>query len=325
MIGNLVASHKCMLEVIQFIKIHGPIYGFPINFNKGAYLIGKCDSLQEAEARKSASVAMGISPQVIHFHPNNMPSSEDPLPADESYGVKVLGSFICHDNFIQKQLCSYYVDLHKIATDLVVPYPDLQGCMLMFRMRFVNKPVHLLRTLAPNVSYVLCSQVEELKKMVLCANAGITRAELSNTMYSSCCLSIRQGGLGIHQMSEIAPAAYCASVLAWLKATKSTDSLFKCIHNVIDAIQSEGYKWPPNEHIFAFIEAATKRYLAEDSKAAVDVMLTFKRQRDGASVQRQLMSVLISERSLRLERSLSADHLSWLSSLKNREAEPGLG
>jgi hypothetical protein len=82
----------------------------------------------------------------------------------------------------------------------------------MFRMCFVNKTVHLLRALSPNVSYILCSQVEELKKMVLCANNSINQAELSNIMYPTCCLPIHQGGLGIHQVPEIAPAAYCASV-----------------------------------------------------------------------------------------------------------------
>ncbi len=69
-------------------------------------------------------------------------------------------------------------------------------------------------------------------------------------MYPTCCLPIYQEGLGIHEMSEIALAAYCASVLAWLKATKSTDSLSKYLHNVIDGIQPEQYEWPPNEHIF---------------------------------------------------------------------------
>ena len=46
--GNTIAPFDKMLIVIRIVKEEGPKVGYYIKFSKGSYLLGKCDTDDEA-------------------------------------------------------------------------------------------------------------------------------------------------------------------------------------------------------------------------------------------------------------------------------------
>ena len=137
------------------------------------------------------------------------------VEARRNYGVKILGCFVGDEHYIHSKLAEYLEELKMVARKLD-EYPDLQGRMLLFRYCFVTKPIHLLRTLSPRVTALFFAEFEQVKRKVLCKILGIYNTQMPNKLYDQCCLPISKGGLGIHQSTEIAPAAYCSSMASWL-------------------------------------------------------------------------------------------------------------
>ncbi len=113
-------------------------------------------------------------------------------------------------------LANYLEELKTVAVNLN-EYPDLQRQMLLFRYCFVAKPMHLLRTLPPRITALFCAEFEQIKRKFLSRIIEICNTQFTNKLYDQCCLPIKKGGLGIHQMSVFASAAFCASMASWLK------------------------------------------------------------------------------------------------------------
>jgi hypothetical protein len=71
--GNTIAPFNKMTEIIRIVKEEGPKVGYYIKFSKGSYLLGKCDTNDEAIRRKSILVELGLNEETIHMHPDNDP------------------------------------------------------------------------------------------------------------------------------------------------------------------------------------------------------------------------------------------------------------
>ena len=89
--SNFSAPHQIMLRTIQGIKEDGPKYGYHLNPDKGTYLLGRCETAEDARQRKATLVKLGLNPDIIRVHPDNTPI---PIHAAFLYGAKVLGSYI---------------------------------------------------------------------------------------------------------------------------------------------------------------------------------------------------------------------------------------
>jgi hypothetical protein len=143
---------------------------------------------------------------------------ESRVAATEAYGLKILGSYIGSDEFIQHSLLQHVAELEELGKKLS-SYPELQGRMLLFRHCFLPKPQYLYRTIPPNLSHALYGPFEEIKRKVLAKILGLPRREdLKEATYRQAQLDIDKGGLGLKNESQIARAAYCASVMSMLKS-----------------------------------------------------------------------------------------------------------
>jgi hypothetical protein len=74
-------------------------------------------------------------------------------------------------------------------------------------------------------------------------------------------------------MSEIASAAYRASVLAWLKRNKLSGTLVPFLHNLTDGVMVKEER-PPNELLLSFVKAFGALHFVEDTKDAIDIWLS---------------------------------------------------
>lgn len=219
--GNFIAPFDMMLKIIEILQnsFHG--YGYRLKMTKGHYLLGKCETPQEALARRQTLLDIGFHPSIIKIHPDNV-TDENENAIDEArkiYGVKLLGAFVGTDQYIDHCLEEYFTSLVECAKSLM-DYPDLQGRLLLFRYCFMSKPLFLMRTTRPDLMTKFIDNLQKLQRTIL---ASIFKCDVSDSLFHMCCLRISFGGLGIHRADEVAPAAYTASWIAFLR-TQGFDS-----------------------------------------------------------------------------------------------------
>ncbi len=51
--GNILSSSALMFPALQYMVENGPIYGYHMNLSKSVYLIGVCNSYEDAISRKN--------------------------------------------------------------------------------------------------------------------------------------------------------------------------------------------------------------------------------------------------------------------------------
>ena len=130
-----------MARIITILKEEGPKYGYYMKTNKGAYLVGKRNSAEEAEATyNSLQTEFGISPRIIRIHPDNCRFEVNRAEAILQFGVNVLGSFIGTDEFIKSALAKHLESLESDAIKLM-EHEDLQERMLALGKSFIFKPI----------------------------------------------------------------------------------------------------------------------------------------------------------------------------------------
>lgn len=225
--GNLCGPHELLVEAIRYIRDKGRKYGYIIKPNKGGYLIGKCDTAQEAIERyntlTSPEEGIELGTNIVHIHPDNLEEAEadgvelplkysegeltDPLKRQQAYGVKILGSFIGSDLYVKARVEEVLHEWNKTARCLI-ELPFYQQRMLLFRQCFNMKPIHLLRTLPLRFTTVLAERFRELQKEIL---ASMFHQELEDGLMDLLCLPIAEGGLGMLNFYDVQRVAHCAS------------------------------------------------------------------------------------------------------------------
>jgi hypothetical protein len=196
-----------MLKTIQDIQRDGPKYGYHINPDKGTYLLGKCETTEEALSRRAALVLLGLNPHIIHIHPDNFP-----LPSNASlhYGGKVLGSYVGHEDYIQLQLDQKLTEL-QVLGEKVKAYPYLQDRYLFLRFCFGRKINYLMRTIPSKLLSRFVSSFDEIRKDIFSSIVNIPT--ILHKTWVQCRVNIKDSGLGLGFLTEIIPAAYTASMI----------------------------------------------------------------------------------------------------------------
>ena len=117
--GNIIAPFDKMLEVIRIVKEEGPKVGYYIKFSKGSYLLGKCDTDDEAIWRKNILVDLGLNEETIIMHTDNMRENE------AKFGVNILGSYVRSPSYIQSCLEAKLEKL-ELESEAIKNYPNKQ-------------------------------------------------------------------------------------------------------------------------------------------------------------------------------------------------------
>jgi hypothetical protein len=111
-----------MLRVIKYVLEEGPKFGYHLKFTKGSYLMGRCGDHDEALRRKQALVDIGLSPAIIHLHPEDVPAAHRE-EAELAFGVRMVGTWIGHHRYIQGQLQNKLHDLN-VEMEHIIAFPD---------------------------------------------------------------------------------------------------------------------------------------------------------------------------------------------------------
>ena len=96
-------------RIIAILLYEGPKYGYHLKEEKGAYLLGICESVDEAKDKRQMNEESGLSENIIHIHPDNCANNED------DGVVKIVGTYIGTDEYIQKRLRGHLESLKEVA------------------------------------------------------------------------------------------------------------------------------------------------------------------------------------------------------------------
>ena len=204
--GNICCPFDIMIRILKILMEHGPQYGFKIKKTKGAYLLGKCASLEEAERRKRKLVEdIGISEDVIKMHPDN---GGDAL----QYGGVVLGSFVGSDEYCLSKLGAMAEEFQDVAEKIQTVHSE-HVKFLLLKLCFCQKFVYFQRTTPP--SLISRSGIEtiftDLKFDVLASILGCGSEELDERVQTLAQFRTSDGGLGLSNVRDVTLAAYVAS------------------------------------------------------------------------------------------------------------------
>ena len=201
--GNTVAPFNKMVEVIRIVKDEGPKVGYYIKFSKGSYLLGKCDTDDEAIRRKNTLVSLGLNEETIHMHPENDPENA------VKFGCNILGSYVGSPSYIQSCLESKLEKL-QLESESIKNYPNKQVQHLLLRLCFSQKINHLQRSIPPEYMTDFIGKFDLMKRDILENILGI---RISDNKWFQCCLSTSDAGLGYQDVKRMAHPAYISSLV----------------------------------------------------------------------------------------------------------------
>jgi hypothetical protein len=188
--GTIGTSFSNMQTIIEHVVTAGPQYGYYLKKSKGAYLMGKTGDPGLARERKAALIAMGLNPSIIHIHPEDLPQS-----TPDSYGAKILGSYIGSDEYISAQLTEHLKELTAEARAIsTIRNPQIKN--LLLRWCFCQKITHLQRSIQPDLMQPLVEEFTALKKQLLSSLLNMPTASIPDRVWNQAQLSIQNGGGG---------------------------------------------------------------------------------------------------------------------------------
>ena len=119
----------CHRDLIEIEIEEGPKIGYYIKFSKGSYLLGKCDTDDEAIRRKNILVGLGLNEDTIHMHPDNDRENA------ATFGCNILGSYVGSPSYIESCLEAKLEKL-EIESEAIKNYPNKQVQHLLLRLCF---------------------------------------------------------------------------------------------------------------------------------------------------------------------------------------------
>ena len=298
--GTFVAPHEVMRHIIGLLQ--DPVlqvrFGYVLNPAKGAYLLGKCASADEAQQHIDDLTNLGLSADIIRMHPDNALAMVDGevdeahrLDAQSKYGAKVLGSYVGTPAYISTQLTAYVNEL-RLVRDKLNELQDSQCRLLLFRKSFCCKPLHIFRTIPPDLTNGFAQAVEDVKKGFMVNMLELNSIDdLPADVYDMMSHPISSGGLGFYNVEVVSSAAFVASLTFCLKRMVDKETF---IEDVL--MRGREYLQENCGTLVSFHDAVSNLKLHQDQRATYNKLFDLSHDRELGTVQSQLMDHVMEKR-----------------------------
>jgi hypothetical protein len=198
---NFHAEHEAMKDVLHHLIHEGPKVGYHLNRNKSVYLLGRCQSNEEAQMRKQQLIEeFGLSEDMIRIHPDNGGDVE-------VYGATVLGSHMGSTAFIRAKLDGKVEELGDVC-ESITTVNSKQIKFLMLRWCFSQMLIHLQRNLPHRHMQYIIPEFMDMKRQIL---EDIVEVQVDDARFKLAQLNIADSGLGLFDSDLTSHAAYVAS------------------------------------------------------------------------------------------------------------------
>ena len=217
-----------MIEVIRFVMVRGPAYGYNLNMKKSVYLmapLGRDISQRDLDVRIRALTNLGIPVDNIKIHPDcqSFASPSVLVKRRVEWGFKILGAFVGTDEYVLRQLNNKMNKLHKL-TDVLIQYPKVQFRYLLHRHCYDAKVNYWLRAQLPHHGRRFVDEFRKQQMRLVASYHGVYEAiEFDDKWsdvhdwYERATLPIEMGGMAIRNMGVVALTAFACSVAASLR------------------------------------------------------------------------------------------------------------
>ena len=197
-----------MVEVIELLNLRGPAYGYELNKMKGSYLISREVDRTEAERRKGKLMELGLGESIIHLPPNVAIDYAERENLNESYGMKIVGTYIGTDIYVQKMLNNKLKDLQKHAA-VLENYNNLHAVYLLTRYSFSQRINFYLRNIPPRFMRPIVDDFIQMYRRIAGSLIGkpINGEELE-TIFQQLLFRLSEGGIGIRSPDITSKTAY---------------------------------------------------------------------------------------------------------------------
>ena len=222
------ATFPKMIEVIKFVLLRGPDYGYKLNMKKCVYLMAPSDhslSDDELNDRVQLLMSLGLSASNIKIHPDCQRDVScvvrDRRAAE--WGFKVLGAFVGTDEFVVNALKQKSEALKEL-TDVMLRYPNVQARYQLHKSCYNAKVNYWLRSQFPVHAKDFIDDFQSLQVKLLASYHGLhdesdlTRAWPSfREVYDRAALPINKGGMELRSVKLVFLTAFACSLAASLK------------------------------------------------------------------------------------------------------------
>ena len=206
-----VASTDKSIEIINYIREHGPEYGIFLNYDKTKIYLGShinSDIDLKSTVEKYSDCLGGVDPEVI----------KKMFVTD---GVTVLGSPIGNKGYVHRSLNDLTAKIQEQA-DIITEFKDAQSQHLFFHYILKNKINHILRTVRPEYTESFFLKYVDIMKDTFCSIMQIKISGMTDNMWEQCNLPIASGGFGINCFDKSPVIAFTASAFACIKDLNRT-------------------------------------------------------------------------------------------------------
>ena len=213
-----------MVEIIEFVQINGPKYGYTLNMHKCVYLFAADVSLDHSELNRRLDVIMqlGFLRSNIKIHPNTQQDISRELyqSRSEQWGCKVLGAFIGSSEFIKNSLSNKMKAINSVA-NLLLKYPNSQARYFIHKYCFNEKINYWLRAQFPDDSKQFLEDFKKTQIALIASYHGYYDQERINSqpqvfsdLYKRVSFPIDDGGLALRDIDSVHLTAFISSMAA---------------------------------------------------------------------------------------------------------------
>ena len=213
-----------MIEIIEFVQLNGPKYGYNLNMDKCTYLLAPAVTLDENELNRRLDIIMqlGFPRSSIKIHPDTQQGISRELyqRRSEQWGCKVLGAFIGSKEFIKNSLQVKMKGIKSVA-DLLLNYPNSQARYLIHKYCYNEKINYWLRAQFPDDSKQFLDDFKRTQTSLIASYHGYydqkkidDQQKLFSDLYKRVSFAIEDGGMALRSIDSVYLTAFISSMAA---------------------------------------------------------------------------------------------------------------
>ena len=208
-----------------------------------------------------------------------------------------------------KRILKEKIEEFTRIAQLLKSFPDLQCRQLLFRFCFASKATYLFRTVRPDLMVDFAKSFEDLQKNILWSLFGCAREYLDDK-YDWMCLKINEGGMGIHKISEMAPAAFTASFITWIQSDSFKEFA------IPNQFENHDFDDSPSRIFVQFSKCLQQFQIAPTALDAVQKLRNMKLP-FRETLQSYLTNILQNKRIQDMQQNMELKELEWWSNQRN--------
>lgn len=226
-----------MIEAVKFLLTEGEKYGYKINPRKGAYLMGARSSPEIAYSDKNYICdSLGLYGNV-YVNPKNVQTKEE----EDTFGTKVLGSYIGSQEYIRNSLAKEIVKIRATA-DKLLEVKSHQCRYVLYKNSYSYRLSHLFKVTDPKDIAPIVPELMNIDKMLIASLLEINPSEISDEDYALMHMSVENGGIGVMNIITNSLSYYLGTILeqhnnSWNKIwqTKQEMLTHPFLHSFLEA------------------------------------------------------------------------------------------